>query len=111
MEDKTNINYSLCGCYKKDSFDSRCCGLCYCKKRNEMNKVKDKENYKTNQCHVCPSNLYDYTESGYFNTENDCFCTILTCPIKISLFFVCFLGSIFNHCVNCSCLTDRNYLF
>ena len=105
------LNYSLCGCYNKYSYDSRCCGLCYCIKRNKMNKVKYMELYKTNQCHICPRNIYDYTESIYFNTCDDCLCTAFCCPIKFPLFYLCFLGSICNHCVNCCLETDHNFLF
>ena len=107
------VNYSLCGCYKKESFDSRCCGLCYCIKRSKMNKVNeaDLDLYNLVKCYVCPNTLFDYTYSGYFNTDDDCLCTACTCPVKFPLFFVCFLGSIINNCVNYSCSTNRNYLF
>lgn len=112
MEETISLNYSLCGCYNRNSYDSRCCGLCYCIKRHKINQIKTQEELNAiNQWHLCPISVCDFTESIYFNTYDDCLCTAFCCPIKFPLFFVCFLGSIVNHCVNCSCLTNRNYLF
>ena len=111
MEETPAFNYSFGGCYKRDSFDSRCCGLCYSIKRHKINQIKDQEELnKITQIHLCPISVCDFTDSCYFNTYDDCLCTAVCCPIKFPLFFVCFLGSIVNHCVNCSCLTNRNYL-
>lgn len=104
------------GCYKYDSTDTRCCGLCYCLcPAKNISKLVDK-----NRCDFCPDNFQEYLESGYFKTidgpsdKDNCFCTTLCLPIKFPLFFPCFLGTLVNQCFNSYCCAstnqDRNYL-
>jgi hypothetical protein len=95
-----------CPCYNEDSTDTRCFGLCYCFCRA---KNIDKE-LDRHRCDICPNDLKEYKNSGYFNTENDELCTVLCLPIKIPLFFICILGSACNNCINCTFKTNRNYL-
>ena len=99
-----------CGCYAKNSPDSRCCGLCYlC--------CPDKEEYKINTCECCPKNLYDnYNYSIADETEimndNHKFCWCLIClPFSIGCFLPCLLGASLNTCINHIRKTDLNYLF
>lgn len=114
---KPNENESCdccCWCYNKASTDSRCCGACYC-----CCPVKDNEDKRV----LCPNGFSDYWDSCYVQTvsgyggkqgaieeKNGCF-TCVCFPIKFSLFFPCFLGSLFNECINCMRYTDTNYLF
>ena len=121
-----------CGCYKEDSTDTRCCGLCYyCCPAKHIDKEIDKK-----RCDCCPNDFCEYwysglvqTTAGYGNKEEDingiccCFCF----PVKFPLFFPCFLGSLCNHTINkfcattccttycgargCSAPIKRNYLF
>ena len=118
-----------CGCYKENSTDARCCGLCYCCCRaKHIDKELDKK-----RCDCCPNDFSEYwysgyiqTTAGYGNSEEDvngiccCFCF----PIKFPLFFPCFLGSLVNQMINSCCATTccasiggcsapikRNYLF
>lgn len=99
-----------CYCYNKASTDARCCGACYCccpsKKRKEE------------LCYFCPYTFSEYWYSGYVQTidgphdkEPNGFCCWLCFIPKFGLFFPCFLGSLFNSCINCSRDTDVNYLF
>ena len=103
---KKDTKNNCCGCYKEDSTDTRCFGLCYffCPAKNI-----DKE-LDSGRCDICPNHMKEYIKSGYFNTENDGLCTVLCLPIKIPLFFPCILGSACNNFINCVCKTDRNYL-
>jgi hypothetical protein len=108
--------YKLCKCYKKQSIDSRCCGLCYylCPLTPEDREYNNKH---YNICNVCPAGLDDYINSCYCkttdspNSPDDCLCTTFCCPVKFPLFITCFLGSIFNSYVNCLCNTNKNYIF
>lgn len=108
--------YKVCKCYKKQSIDSRCCGLCYylCPLTLEEREYNNKH---YNICNVCPAGLDEYIKSCYFktsdlpNSQDDCFCTTFCCPFKFPLFITCFLGSIFNSYVNCICDTNKNYIF
>jgi len=114
----TENPFSLCGCYKNDSPDSRFCGLCYCLYRN--NDLNDRQF----QCYICPVDVNEYCNSGYIQTKdgygygnskegntNIC-CTCACFPIKFPLFFPCLLGSLMNHSLNkcCSPPYNRNYL-
>lgn len=104
-------------CYSKESDDSRCCGACYllCPSNN----VKE-------QFNCCLNTFCDFWKSGYIQTTDgvvreedrcsqcecdDCFCTTVCFPLKFPLFFTCFLGSVFNECINKICGSQRNYLF
>lgn len=105
-------------CYSKESDDSRCLGACYwlCSTEN----VED-------QCNCCPNNFCEFWKSGYIQTNDghvkneenscdececdDCFCTTVCFPLKFSIFFPCFLGSLFNEGMNKICSSNRNYLF
>ena len=86
-------------CYSKDSKDARCCGACYLCCPTKPNE---------NACVICPNDLSEYCNSGYILTDDgtsskqtDGLCCVLCCPLKISLFFSCFLGSMCNGCINC----------
>ena len=103
---KDKKNNKCCACYKEDSTDTRCFGLCYCF-CPAKNIDKDLD---SGRCDICPNHMKEYIKSGYFNTENDGLCTVLCLPIKIPLFFPCILGSACNNFINCICKTDRNYL-
>jgi hypothetical protein len=104
-------------CYSKESDDSRCCGACYwiCP-----------TGIIENQCNFCPNDFCEFWKSGYIQTSegsvrnndscdececDDCFCTTVCFPLKITIFFPCFLGSLFNQCMNKVCASNRNYLF
>lgn len=97
----------ICDCYSQESVDSRCCGLCY----HLCSAPVD------DQCQICPVDLDEYINSGYCkttdlpNSPDDCVCTTICCPLKISLFMPCLLGSILNGYLNCFCSTNKNYLF
>ena len=105
-----------CFCYNKESIDSRCCGACYCCCPSHN---------KYEQCYFCPNNLTEYWFSGYVQTDvgygaskdtcskDECsFCCVVCFPVKFPLFFPCFLGSVFNHSINCirGKKIDNNYL-
>ena len=106
------------GCYKENSPDARCCGVCYCCCPAEnIDREVDK-----NRCDFCPENFTVYINSGYFKTtsgygtqnHDDCCCTFTCLPFKLATFFPCALGSIFNHFINHCCSDEtrpRNYLF
>ena len=102
----------LCECYKKESNDSRCCGLCY-----YICPLTPEEHEEQNICNICPKDLDEYVNSCYCkttdlpNSPDDCLCTTFCCPVKFPLFITCFLGSIFNSYINCCCSTNKNYLF
>lgn len=108
-------NTHRCGCYKENSTDARCCGLCYCCcPANNIDKEDDPQ-----RCDLCPNDFSEYwysgyvqTTTGYGNKEEDVngVCCWLCCPVKFSLFFPCFLGSLINHAINYCCSTNRNYL-
>ena len=99
-------------------YDRRCCGTCYCLCPS---KAQDK------QCNMCDNNVYDFCNSGYIQTHDglgnsedvqgkecnmdNCFCTVLCFPFKFTLFFPCFIGSIFNGCINKLASTNKNYIF
>ena len=103
-------------CYRIDSTDTRCCGLCYCCcPAKNISRLVDKD-----RCDFFPESFAEYLESGYFRTvdgpaREDCFCTVLCLPIKLPLFLPCFLGSLFNDALNKWCCAfahqDRNYIF
>ena len=74
------------------------------------------------KCECCPNTISDYCNSGYIQTsqykqpilqktdKNGCW-TFVCLPVKIPLFFPCFLGAVFNNCLNYTCSTNKNYLF
>ena len=106
-----------CGCYKADSTDARCCGLCYCFcPANHIDKEIDKK-----RCDCCPNDFCEYwysglvqTTAGYGNKEEDLngLCCWFCFPVKFPLFFPCFLGSLVNDVLNrcCAAPQKRNYL-
>ena len=123
---------TCCGCYKNNSTDTRCCGLCYyCCPAKNINKEID-----PGRCDFCPNDFHEYWYSGYVQTTSGygnsaeemngvyCWCCF---PLKFPLFFSCFLGSLVNQTINtcsattccsrfCSCICGtapikRNYLF
>jgi hypothetical protein len=106
----------MASCYREDSTDGRCCGLC-CRARQ-----------KGERCEMCPETLNEFFSSGYFltvvsgraagesNIDYYCCATALCCPVKFPLFFPCLLGSGINHCLNrfvCCRKSDKylNYLW
>jgi len=102
-----------CGCYKRDSIDARCCGLCYvcCPK-----KTLDE------QSNCCPNDFGMYWDSGYVQTtagygkqadndEKNGICCWFCFPLKFGLFFPCCVGSIGNGCINHMRDTNVNYFF
>jgi hypothetical protein len=101
-------NDTLCGCYKANSTDARCCGLCYC-----CCPAKDIDKYKDLQrCDFCPNDFCEYwysgyvqTTSGYGNQEEDIngVCCWLCFPVKLPMFFPCLLGSLCNQVINACC--------
>jgi len=121
-----------CGCYKDNSPDARCCGICYyCCRAKHIDKNIDEK-----RCDFCPNDFAEYwysgyvqTTAGYGNTEEDIngLCCWFCFPLKFPLFFSCFLGSICNTIINKCCATTccttycgswgcsvpikRNYLF
>ena len=100
------------GCYKKNSPDTRCCGICYCwcpLKENNYKLALDNR-----ECEICLPDLHDYCNSGYIITYNitpASDCTPCCLPLKVSICMPCFLGTVFNHCINCIRDTNTNYLF
>ena len=107
-----NFWSNFCACYRKESNDTRCLGVCY--------RLCPSEKSRNNRCEVCTIGFWDHCSSGYIYTDdsgcnNDddsagCYCFICF-PFKLSIFSPCLLGSIFNSCVNTICKTDTNYLF
>ena len=100
----------FCCCYRKPIKDARCCGVCYtfCYEHNMNNR----------RLECCPASFEEYCVSGYIITtsggvyEDDLCCCTLTClPCKLVMFFPCFLGTSFNHLINCCRKTQTNYLF
>jgi len=77
-----------------------------------------------NNCDVCTKNVTAYWNSGYIQTQcgtgnvedskdcgcDDCCATTLCFPLKIILFSPCFIGALFNGCINKIRATDKNYL-
>jgi len=121
--------HSCCGCYKENSPDARCCGLCYyCCPAKHIDKEIDRV-----RCDCCPNDIKEYwysgyvqTTAGYGNKEEDIngICCWFCFPLKFPLFFPCFLGSLCNNVINKCCATSccaslggcaapikRNYLF
>ena len=104
---KNTYNLFCCktGCYRKDSPDMRCCGLCYM--------CSDEP---TDGC--CIPTMTEYFKSGLWKTtdgygsdsDNYC-CTIICLPVKIPLCFPCLLATIFNSIINSCRGTNNNYLF
>jgi hypothetical protein len=108
-----------CGCYKEDSPDTRCCGIyyCCCPAKNSDKEIDLK------RCDCCPNDFHEYwysglvqTTSGYGNPAEEIngFCCWFCFPLKFSMFFPCFLGSLVNHSINqccCDAQMTRNYLF
>jgi len=113
--------YNLCccnlGCYNKTSPDMRCCGICYifCPlQKNYYNYT----NFKYERCELFYPNIniycnspYCVTESSYGLSENDCCYSCCCLPVKLPLFSLCLLGTIFNDIINTIRGTFHNYLF
>ena len=73
---------------------------------------------------VCTKNVIEFWNSGYIQTQcgtgnvedskdcgcDDCCATTLCFPLKIILFSPCFIGALFNGCINKIRATDKNYL-
>jgi hypothetical protein len=106
---KKPITRERCGCYNINSTDARCCGLCYWFCPTNIDKEKDPQ-----RCDLCPADLSEYWYSGYVQTtaghtleeeEINGLCCCLCFPLKFSLFFSCFLGSLVNHTLNKCCAT------
>jgi hypothetical protein len=104
---------SKCCClfYNRDSTDSRCCGICYC-----CCPAKTPED----QFNCCPNNFAEYWHSGYVQTysgygnsaqEENGICCWFCFPLKFTIFFPCFLGSLMNNSINSLRKTNNNYLF
>ena len=102
---------NCCWCYSRESIDARCCGACYF--------VCPQKTVEA-QCNCCLNDFSTYwdsglvqTTSGYGNKEEEKngICCWLCFPLKFSLFFPCFLGSLGNGCINCLRETNLNYLF
>jgi len=115
--EKENYN-PCCGCYEADSTDARCCGVCYCCcPAANIDKEIDKK-----RCDCCPNDFNEYWYSGLVQTtmgygnpaeEINGVCCWFCFPIKFSMFFPCFLGSLLNHTINhccCDAQMTRNYL-
>ena len=107
-----NFYSNFCACYRKDSNDTRCLGVCY--------RVCPSEKTNNMRCEICTNGFWHHCRSGYIYTDdagcnNDddsagCYC-IICFPFKLSIFSPCLLGSIFNSCLNTLCNTNTNYLF
>lgn len=103
----------FCKCYKPNSIDARCCGLCYaCCPRKTVEE----------QCNFCPNNFTTYWDSGYVQTtsgygkqadrdEKNGVCCWFCFPLKFGMFFPCCFGSIGNSCINYMRDTNVNYFF
>ena len=115
-EDSISYRKGKC-CYSTESIESRCCGACYWLCHPNPHKER---------CECCPNTFCDYWKSGYIQTTegsvnkedrcrececDDCFCTVICFPFKFTVFFPCFLGSVFNNGINELCGSNRNYLF
>ena len=107
--ERTVCKYKLCGCYDKDSTDSRCCGFCYyfCASYDPNDSRKE----------VCLNDCTKHCLSQYIYTD-DIFCqstqglTCIVCfPFKCCLFLPCLLGAGINACINDTRHTKLNYLF
>jgi len=97
------------GCYSRKSHDMRCCGICYiyCPLTRDSYNSTELEQYE-----ICQPDLCVYCNSGYIVTyEQGTDCTVCCIPVKLPLFSLCLLGSIFNNCINCVRNTNHNYLF
>ena len=103
-----------CWCYKRDSIDARCCGVCYaCCPRKTVDE----------QCNCCPNNFSTYWNSGYVQTvsgyggeqgeleEKNGICCWFCFPVKFGIFFPCCVGSLGNGCINYMRDTNVNYFF
>lgn len=107
-----NFCSNFCACYRKDSNDTRCLGVCY--------RVCPSEKTNNMRCEICTNGFWHHCRSGYIYTDdagcnNDddsagCYC-IICFPFKLSIFSPCLLGAIFNSCLNTLCNTNTNYLF
>ena len=106
-----NFCSNFCACYRKDSNDTRCLGICY--------RLCPSEKTNNMRCEICTNGFWDHCRSGYIYTDdagcNDddsagCYC-IMCFPFKLGIFSPCLLGSIFNSCLNTLCNTNTNYLF
>ena len=100
--------------------DTRCCGACHCLCPSKQ--IHDKNDKR----HICTKNVIDFWNSGAIQTHcgightyednyrecgcDDCFATTLCLPFKIPFVWPCFIGSLFNACVNKVRSTDSNYL-
>ena len=97
-------------CYRTNSPDSRCCGICY-----NFNRLKDPNYYLEYKepCECCLPTIKEYCNSGYIITQDSVSgdCTLCCLPFKIPLFMPCLLGTILNQCINCMRDTNTNYLF
>ena len=79
-----------------------------------------------NQC--CPTDMSAFCSSGYIQTScgtgtnpedgckefgwDDCCATTICLPFKFPLFLPCFIGSLFNGCINkVKSTNEKNYLF
>jgi len=109
--------YNLCccniGCYHKDSPDMRCCGICYCFCPLHNNYY---DNYNYDRCESFYPNINIYcksplciTSNGLNSSSDECF-TCCCLPLKLSLFSICLMGTIFNDIINTIRGTNRNYL-
>jgi len=101
-----------CGCYNEESFDTRCCGLCYCGLCNCC--FSTRKNPPSNEeCDFCMRDFWEHWKSAYIQTitgygrgeESECCCTCLCLPLKFPLFFPCLLGALFNQLLNTCCAT------
>ena len=73
----------------------------------------------------CPTDISDYCRSEYIQTTSgtgsetnkecgcdDCCATTICLPFKFPLFLPCFIGSLFNGCINkVKSTNEKNYLF
>lgn len=106
-----NGQSECCGCYKQNSLDSRCCGLCYAYcPRQTLDEQSD----------CCPNNFSTYWDSGYVQTtsgyqtehgEHNGICCWFCFPLKFALFFPCCFGSLCNGFINHIRNTNMNYFF
>jgi len=105
---------NFCACYRKDSNDTRCGGICY--------RLCPSEKTNNMRCEICTNGFWDHCRSSYIYTD-DAGCNnededdsaglycIICFPFKLGIFSPCLLGSLFNSCVNTICKTNTNYLF
>jgi len=107
-----NFCSNFCACYRKESNDTRCLGICY--------RLCPSEKSRNIRCEVCTIGFWDHCSSGYIYTDDagcnkdddsaGCYCFICF-PFKLGIFSPCLLGALFNSCLNAICKTDTNYLF